>query len=196
MTETLSAEEEALLVAEMRAGSTRARDRLVASCEGIVRHWAARYAGLVSAEDLEQEGRLAAASVVGAFDPARSRLTTYAWQRVRHAIKDAAMRHAEHERFIRSLPDGGTAPSPHDALEHRDTYAANLATVSPAERAILELRHVGYDFRELAGMLGMSVTAAKVAAHRALKKIRGCNESKKDADDMDNAGVRPCVYRR
>lgn len=62
--------------------------------------------------------------------------------------------------------------NPVNAGELKDIEAA-LATLPEKQRRVFELLKIrGYSAKEVAGQTGMSVTAVKVSAHRAMNKLK------------------------
>jgi len=70
------------------------------------------------------------------------------------------------------LPEEATT-QPFDRIaEHQDLRGA-LAQLSPEQREILLMHHgLGLSFREIAGVLGILRSTAKLRAHRAIKILR------------------------
>jgi len=73
------------------------------------------------------------------------------------------------------LPDGSRGAAPEEAAmaaEARSILLAALDQLSVDQRRIVELRLAGLTGPEIAGVLGRSVGAVKIAQHRAYGKLR------------------------
>ena len=71
-----------------------------------------------------------------------------------------------------TLPDEGYEPSMRDAGLEREVRAA-LAQLPEIQREAVTLHHLeDFSFKEIADMLGLSESAAKVRAHRGYERLR------------------------
>ncbi len=71
-----------------------------------------------------------------------------------------------------NLPETATT-SPFDGIAERQMLRRALAQLKPEQREILLMHHaLGLDFAEIAGVLGILRTTAKLRAHRAIKALR------------------------
>lgn len=168
--ERLTADAEARLVAEMRAGSQAARDALCAAMLPLVRGLARRYEGpALSRADLVQEGHVALLLALDAYDPARGRLAPYAWTAVRNSMRGALEAERGRQQPWESGVDDDT---PADAAERRERAARAHALLTDYERGVLELRARGRSWREVAASLGISAVSARQIGSRARRKLR------------------------
>lgn len=72
-----------------------------------------------------------------------------------------------------------SVPSEAGRVVDAELLGRAMAELSPEHREALVLHHLwGFSFAEIAGIVGVSRGAAKVRAHRAVKKLRGAIESK------------------
>lgn len=90
-------EQEAELVSRARQGDREARDALILSCYHLVFSVArkvARHGRPSDHPDLVQQGMIGLIRAVDSFDPARARLTTYAWRGIAMAMRAWLARNA------------------------------------------------------------------------------------------------------
>jgi RNA polymerase sigma-70 factor (ECF subfamily) len=121
------------------------------------------------AEDAAQEAFLRVFRSLDRFQP---RSSFRAWVRtiaIRCAIDQLRRRRPEFP-----MPEEQAATGSEEArLLDADLLRAALAALSPIDREILISREVeGASDREIAGRLAMRVTAIRVRAHRARRRIR------------------------
>jgi RNA polymerase sigma-70 factor (ECF subfamily) len=85
----------------------------------------------------------------------------------------ARSRRQKHEIFVGEyLPEAATT-SPFDGIAERQTVRRALTQLTPDQREILLMHHaLGLNFREIAGILGILRSTAKLRAHRAIKSLR------------------------
>ena len=97
----------------------------------------------------------------------------------RDAHREAHPVDAEGESLLELIPD--TATSPLSRLARDERYALLrhvLTTLSPADRGILELRHVdGLGNQECASLLGLAEKAASIRYCRALMRLKEALEN-------------------
>lgn len=171
------------LLALVRSGDTDALNRLIARHLPRLRQWArgrlplwARDRG--DTEDLVQETLIQTLRRLEQFEPRREgALQAYLRQAVLNRIHDALRR--AHRRptpvtLEESIEDEGTSPLEQAiGAEALARYDAALAALLPADReAIIGRIELGYDYDELAAVLGKpSVDAARMAVRRAMLKL-------------------------
>jgi RNA polymerase sigma-70 factor (ECF subfamily) len=82
-------------------------------------------------------------------------------------------RRRKHEIFVEEyLPEAATT-SPFEGIAERQTVRRALARLTPDQREILLMHHaLGFNFSEIAGVLGILRSTAKLRAHRAIKSLR------------------------
>ncbi len=114
------------------------------------------------------------------FRIAMNRLRDEARRRKRHA------RPVGEQEALEAL--AGSAPdsrADRPDREELDALQAAIARLSPADRQIIDLRHVGgMSFKQMSEFLGESLGTLLARHHRALAKLRGMLE----ADDRQRGG--------
>lgn len=136
------------------------------------------------AEDVLQDSLLAAARSIRTFR-GDATLSTWLFTIVRRfCIKKRRKRAGapDHEESLDALSPTeqhalrDTAPTPHDAAESAEVWRvvqAALATLPPDDREVLVLRDIeGLRAKEVADVIGASVSAVKSRLHRARAKLR------------------------
>jgi RNA polymerase sigma-70 factor (sigma-E family) len=120
------------------------------------------------AEDLTQE---TLAKVFARWGPRLQNPAAYAHTTLVRTWISHQRRRSSHERPVADLPDRA---GPQDDAELRLLLRAALLQLDPLDRAIVVLRYlddVAVD--EVAGVLGLTPTAVRSRAKRALDKVRG-----------------------
>ena len=85
----------------------------------------------------------------------------------------ARSRRRKHEVFIEENMPEAAITSPFDGIAERQTVRSALTQLTPEQREILLMHHaIGLNFREIAGVLGILRSTAKLRAHRAVKSLR------------------------
>jgi len=198
----LTREEEADLVARMRAGDVAAKQALVESCVPWMRKLARRAcADQQQLDDLTQVAIVALIECLEDFDPGRARLTTYAvrpaiW-RMRREMNAAgsvvSRSQNKNRKFARAwetaahvgeLPAGLLAryhDPAHDALLRDDLaqLAAVLRRLPPRLADILTRRAAGQTLQSIGSDLGVTRERIRQLEKRALTRVRklmGANE--------------------
>lgn len=162
----------ALMIAG-QAGDTAAQSRLLTLLAGYLRAWFSRRLarGARDVEDLVQETLLAIHLKRATYDPAFA-FTPWVFAIARYKLIDHFRRAGG--RVSVPLDDAGellATENPEEGAVRRDV--ASLLAVLPARQQALmrDVKLAGYSMEEAAGRAGMSVTAVKVAIHRAMKRL-------------------------
>jgi RNA polymerase sigma-70 factor (ECF subfamily) len=153
----------------------------------IVSSYSGRVYGLLRAQGVDPE--LAEELVQSVFCTVAAKLSTYvdegrfeSWQfRIAiNRLRDDARRRKRHARNV-GEPEALEAlagPAPvasrdRPAREVLDALQAAIGRLSPADREIIDLRHVGgMSFKQMADLLGESLGTLLARHHRALAKLR------------------------
>jgi RNA polymerase sigma-70 factor (ECF subfamily) len=168
----LEATLKALMIAG-QAGDAAAQTRLLMLLAGYLRAWFGRRLarGAQDVEDLVQETLLAIHLKRATYDPGFA-FTPWAFAIARYKLIDHFRRTGG--RASVPLDDAGellATENPEEGAVHRDV--ASLLALLPARQQALmrDVKLSGYSMEEAAGRAGMSVTAVKVAIHRAMKRL-------------------------
>lgn len=156
-----------------QAGDAGAQTRLLTLLAGYLRgYFARRLAGQgADVEDLVQEALLAIHLKRATFDP-RFAFTPWALAIARYKLVD----HYRRRGGRRNLPleDAGellAVENPEEGAVRRD-IGTLLGRLPPRQRALMtDVKLTGHSMEEAAARAGMSVTAAKVAVHRAMRRL-------------------------
>jgi RNA polymerase sigma-70 factor, ECF subfamily len=168
-----------VLVARARSGDQDAFGTLMARHRDGVFTMALRLVGeRETAADVTQEAFLRAWRGLARFR-GEARFTTWLYRITVNTASNHRARVARHRAASLDETAGVAdpdAPSPEDAAERvgvrRDLLAA-LAALPMRQRTVVVLKDVyGWTHQEIAGALGISVTAAKVRLHRARARLR------------------------
>jgi RNA polymerase sigma-70 factor (ECF subfamily) len=168
----LEARLKALMIA-VQAGDADAQTRLLTLLAGYLRGYFARRLARQAAdvEDLVQEALLAIHLKRGTFDP-RFAFTPWALAIARYKLIDHYRRRGG--RLNLPLDDAGeflAAENPEEGAVRRD-IGVLLGRLPARQRALMtDVKLTGHSMEEAAARAGMSVTAAKVAIHRAMKRL-------------------------
>ena len=85
----------------------------------------------------------------------------------------ARSRRRRHEVFVEEYLPEAASTSPFEGIAERQTVRRALAQLTPDQREILLMHHaLGLNFSEIAGVLGILRSTAKLRAHRAIKILR------------------------
>jgi RNA polymerase sigma-70 factor (ECF subfamily) len=156
-----------------QAGDAGAQSRLLTLLAGHLRgYFGRRLAGRpADVEDLVQEALLAIHMKRATFDP-RLAFTPWALAIARYKLIDHFRRRGA--RLTLPLDDAGellAEDNPEEGAVRRD-IAALLGRLPARQRALMaDVKLTGHSMEEAAARAGMSVTAAKVAIHRAMKRL-------------------------
>lgn len=176
---------EADCAARVLAGDVEAFDAIVEYYSSrVFTHLYRMIRNREEAEDLTQEAFLRAYRYLGNYDaerPFRNWLYTIATNLGVNAIRAKAR--APHVVSFEELgaewdetADGQThpnAPAQVERMELRSVLGEMIARLPPVAAALVHLRYVeGHSVREVADMLGIAETAARVALHRARRRLR------------------------
>ena len=185
-------QDEARWIARARAGEAAAFRHLVNTHGALLFRVCARItADRALAEDAVQEAFLNAFRHLADFD-GHSAFSTWLY---RIAV-NAALAQVRKRRYLEvSWPQDQDDAAPFDAAddsptpdrqamsaELRQQLDAELARMSPLERAAFVLRHQeGRSIEEICSMLSLNVSAAKQAIFRAVRKLRAALEAPGEA---------------
>ncbi len=174
---TANAEEEYAVIRKVLAGD---RDRyavLVDRYKDMAYNIAFRMLGDAdAAKDMAQEGFIAAYNGLGEFQ-FNSRFSSWLYRIVVNKCRDhfrAGRETVPVDELCDSL--AGPDPSPEKAASCRQTGDAvqqALDGLPPDYREVIVLKHIeGLDYQEIAEILGVSIGALKVRAHRGREMLR------------------------
>ncbi|WP_160165006.1 sigma-70 family RNA polymerase sigma factor [Chrysiogenes arsenatis] len=124
-------------------------------------------------EDLVQETLLAIHRSSHTFNTERS-FKNWMFAIASYKLADFLRDHYRHERRQVNLDEAAAVAIPSDEMlfDDREQLIKILATLPEKQRTILQmLKLEGHSTREVARALGMSETAVKTAAHRALQEL-------------------------
>ena len=163
----------------------------------IVEHFGPRVFGLMRvrcgdpdlAEELTQSTLCTVASKISDGYQEHGRFESWLFRIAMNRLRDEMRRRKRHARpttneamaaFIKSPSEGDQ-----EAFDQGDREALSLALgqLSPKERQIIDLRHVGgMSFRQMEELLEEPVGTLLARHHRALRKLRGLIENSKNSD--------------
>ena len=168
----------AVLMAQAQAGDRAAYHRLLTEVTPYVRSIAARYHRTrEDVEDAVQDILLSVHTIRHTYDPGRPfgpwlatiadrRALDRLRKRLRSAGRETALE-PDHETFATEPTNGESA-----GLEAEELARA-LERLPPGQRQALELLKLKeMSLKEASAATGLSITALKVATHRALKSLR------------------------
>lgn len=143
--QVLTAEREAVLVAEARAGSPRAKHELIAAHQWLVRTVARRIIAQPS-EDAIAEGTLALVEAFERYDPSfGTRFSTYA----AHWVRAFVTRHALASRRMVGAPSTRAARRIYAGLARAERKLALTEAAPTAERIAAELGVTQHELEEV-----------------------------------------------
>ncbi len=162
-------------VQKAQAGDERARARLLAALEPVLRSYFTGRIGRrpdvddlvqntlvrlhTSLDDVEKPGSLKAFALKAAL------FELHDFYRGRYAMKERL-----YDPEAPPPPDGGSAENA--GAGHRLDAEKALAALSPHARRIIELRAYGYRYKEIAQMIGSTEAAIKMQVKRAFEAMR------------------------
>lgn len=160
------------VVERAQAGDERARARLLARLETVFRQFfTARIGPRDDVDDLVQNALLRVHTGLGALQRP-DRLKAFAMKAAVFELQDFYRgRYSPREtRYDPDLPPpGATGPDPADL---RIDLERALDVLTPKARRILELREMGFLYKEIADALGTTEAAVKMQVKRAFERMR------------------------
>ncbi len=172
------------LMARTQAGDQRAYHRLLTEITPYVRSIAAKYHRMAEdVEDTVQDILLSIHAIRQTYDPTRPfapwlatiaerRALDRLRKRLRNAKREAPLE-ADHETYA-------AAPANSEGGLEAEELNRALATLPPGQRQALELLKLKeMSLKEASAATGLSITALKVATHRALKSLRVAMQGKR-----------------
>ncbi|HUA55453.1 MAG TPA: sigma-70 family RNA polymerase sigma factor [Candidatus Sulfotelmatobacter sp.] len=170
------------LMARAQGGDQAAYRRLLTEITPYLRSIAARYhRSREDVEDTVQDVLLSVHAIRHTYDPARPfgpwlatiadrRALDRLRRRLRQAGRETALE-PEHETFAAVAANGDTGGA--DGGLEAAELARAMARLPPGQRQALELLKLKeLSLKEASAATGLSITALKVATHRALKSLR------------------------
>ena len=141
-------------------------------------------AGPELAEELTQSVFCTVAAKLGGYVD-EGRFESWLFRIAMNRLRDDARRRKRHARTVGEpeVLESLAGAAPDDAAgraapEELDALRAAIARLSPADREIIDLRHVGgMSFKQMADYLGESLGTLLARHHRALAKLRGMLEA-------------------
>jgi RNA polymerase sigma-70 factor (ECF subfamily) len=168
-------------MAAAQSGDAGAYRRLLSEAAAIARRVIRRRHPFLSAEDSEdvvQDVLLSIHSVRATYDPARPFLP-WLVAIIRNRLADAARRHVRQKAWqvaVDQYPEtfeASEANKQEAAFGDADALRKAVAGLPESQRTAIELTKLQeLSLSEAAAKSGMSVTALKVATHRAVKALR------------------------
>jgi RNA polymerase sigma-70 factor, ECF subfamily len=167
---------DAALVARVRAGDSRAADRLLERYFRACRAVALAVTGdEADADDACQEGFLAAIEQIDTCrNPARfgGWLLQIVRNRARNLVRHQAIRAAE-PLELHQVAGGASAAAELERGELRERLLAALAELSQAQREVVLLHDLeGWTHEEIAGRLGLAAGTVRSHLHHARRHLR------------------------
>ncbi len=169
------------LMRSAQNGNADAYMRLLREITPMVRGAVRRKRGFLQPQDVDdlvQNVLLALHSVRGTYDPSRPFLP-WLMAIARNQIADGARRYARrsaNETIVEQVPEtfSGDGTNSHDEV-YGDPEALRgaIAALTPGQRAAIEMLKMNeMSLKEASAASGMSITALKVAVHRAVLALR------------------------
>lgn len=164
-------------LAAAQDGDGQAYARLLAELTPVVRRMAAKsWGGAEDLEDAVQDVLLALHAARHTYDPARPFLPWFA-AIVDHRVKDAMRRHGRRrgrETQIETLPETLLSqPANTEVTDRADLRKAVRRLPAGQRQAVEMLKLREMSLAEASATTGQSVSALKVAMHRALRTLKG-----------------------
>jgi len=160
------------VVERAQAGDTRARDQLLARLEAVFRRFfTSRIGPRDDVDDLVQNALLRVHTGLPALQRS-DRLKSFAMKAAVFELQDFYRgRYSPREtRYDPDLPPPGSVdPDPHGL---RVDLERALEELSPKARRIIELREMGYLYKEIAEMVDTTEAAVKMQVKRAFERMR------------------------
>lgn len=159
-------------VAQAQGGDERARARILAQLEPLFRrYFLSRIGGRSEVDDLVQNALLRVHTGLDALQRT-DRLKAFAMKAALFELQDFYRgRYSPREtRFDPDLPTPGSIDPAPDAA--RMDVERALEVLSPKARRILELREMGYLYKEIAEMVDTTEAAVKMQVKRAFERLR------------------------
>jgi RNA polymerase sigma-70 factor (ECF subfamily) len=157
------------LIQGLKAGDSRAFERLVEEFGDRVHRYVARLAGLDGAEDLTQEVFLRVYRSIGSFEPSGG-LAPWIFTIATHLSVDQLRRRIA--RPIAPTPSNRSG-DPVEARELRETLVEAVARLPEEQRRVFYLREeAGLSFREIAEVLRCPPGTALWRMHAAMTRLR------------------------
>jgi RNA polymerase sigma-70 factor (ECF subfamily) len=169
----------ASLMRTAQEGDSAAYNRLLREIAPAIRRIVGnRMPNSADAEDVVQDVLLSVHSVRHTYDPERPFLP-WLMAITRHRVMDRLRRigrRAAHEVVVDELPETFSrdeANTPENALAGGAALERAIAELPPGQRQAIELLKLKeMSLKEAAAATGMSVSALKVATHRAIKALK------------------------
>jgi RNA polymerase sigma-70 factor (ECF subfamily) len=162
--------------AAYRAAAVPSAEELCARYANRVFQFACMVAGDdIEAEDLAQAALERAIRALPRFDPSRGEMAAWLWRIVVNVARDAGRAARRRRHVVERLILRYTAQQCDDiplGIADEDLLAA-VRRLNPAQRAVIALRFgADLDHQAVGAALGISGGAARVATHRALRRLR------------------------
>lgn len=155
-----------------QAGDAAAHARLLAKLAGYLRgYFARRLHGADGVEDLVQETLLAVHLKRATYDP-KYPFTPWAFAIARYKLVDRFRRTGRRVDLpLDSAADLLASDNPEEGAVRRDVAKLLAKLPERQQRLMRDVKLHGYSMDEAAARAGVSVTAAKVAVHRSMKRL-------------------------
>jgi RNA polymerase sigma factor (sigma-70 family) len=190
---------EAKLILRAQSGDSRALAILLAKYKGLVDQHVRKFTYVPghSRDDLVMLGQIGMWDAIKRYDPSKKcALTTTLYNRVRRSIgkafSKAAGTNPESRRLREHIenPDGhengvdfhrGHAEDPEEVVVLRDELKRMLQQVDPASAQALVYRSQGYDYADIAKMMGVDEMVVRHEVLVARRILQKCKETLRDA---------------
>jgi RNA polymerase sigma-70 factor (ECF subfamily) len=169
------------LMCMAQAGDTSAYDRLLRQCADLIRRTVKRrypFLATPDAEDLVQDILVSVHTVRATYDPSRP-FVPWLMAIVRNRIADMARRYSRRsarEVAVEKYPEtfgGAQANTTEEVYGDAEALRQALSKLPKGQRTAIELLKLReMSLREASEASGMSVSALKVATHRATRALR------------------------
>lgn len=157
-----------------RAGDKRVYASLLQELSIIIRHYLYKRLGQNDeVEDVLQESLMAIHKASHTYNSDRD-LKPWVYSIASHKLNDYLRRHYNKNKHIVDIDDSEQFhyEDYRDDQENKDAVQNILSTLPDKQRYIVyKMKIEGYSISDVAGDLNMSVSAVKVMAHRAYKKL-------------------------
>ena len=161
------------VVLRAQSGDDGARERLLASLEPILRRFfLSRIGGRTEVDDLVQNTLLRVHTGLEALqNPAR--LKAFSMKAAVFELQDFYRGRYSGREYLYDPDRPPSDPSGVDSAGLRVDLERALDVLTPKAQKIIELRELGYQYKEIAEMVDTTEAAVKMQVKRAFERLRG-----------------------